>query len=197
MDVLLIGYGAIAQEVLKDVQPGEDANIVAILVRPARVDAVRAAVAGRGIEVVSSFDDLTTKPQLVAECAGHAGVRDYGVDALRRGMDFLVISIGVLADAALYDHLVRSAKDGGAKLVLAAGAVAGADAAVPGFADAADDADVIADAAADTDHGAAASIGCRCRCRAASHGERRRLLLRLQRPTGAWRRWWRDAGGRL
>lgn len=128
MDVLLIGYGAIAQEVLKHVQPGEDANIVAILVRPARVDAVRAAVAGRGIEVVSSFDDLTTKPQLVAECAGHAGVRDYGVDALRRGMDFLVISIGVLADAALYDNLVRSAKDGGAKLVLAAGAVAGADA---------------------------------------------------------------------
>ena len=42
MDVLLIGYGAIAQEVLKHVQPGEDANISAIVVRPARVDEVRA-----------------------------------------------------------------------------------------------------------------------------------------------------------
>lgn len=128
MDVLLIGYGAIAQEVLKHVQPGEDAKITAILVRPARVDEVRAAVASRGIEVVSSFDELTTAPKLVAECAGHAGVRAYGVDALRRGMDFLVISIGVLADAALYDDLVQAAKDSGAKLVLAAGAVAGADA---------------------------------------------------------------------
>ena len=128
MDVLLIGYGAIAQEVLKHVQPGEDANISAIVVRPVRVDEVRAAVASRGIEVVSSFDELTTAPKLVAECAGHAGVRAYGVDALRRGMDFLVISIGVLADAALYDDLVQAAKDSGAKLVLAAGAVAGADA---------------------------------------------------------------------
>ena len=128
MDVLLIGYGAIAKEVLKHVQPGEDASISAILVRPARVDDVRGAVAGRGVQVVSSFDDLTTKPQLVAECAGHAGVRAYGVDALRRGMDFLVISIGVLADAALYEDLVQAARDGGAKLILAAGAVAGADA---------------------------------------------------------------------
>lgn len=128
MDVLLIGYGAIAQEVLKHIQPGEDANIAAILVRPGRVDEVRAAVAGRDIEVVSSFDKLTVSPQLVAECAGHAGVREYGADALRRGMDFLVISIGVLADATLYDQLVEAARDGGAKLVLAAGAVAGADA---------------------------------------------------------------------
>lgn len=128
MDVLLIGYGAIAQEVLKHVQPGEDAHISAILVRPGRVDEVRAAVADRGIEVVSSFDELTVRPQLVAECAGHAGVRAYGADALRRGMDFLVISIGVLADTALYDDLVQAARDGGTKLVLAAGAVAGADA---------------------------------------------------------------------
>ena len=114
MDVLLIGYGAIAQEVLKHIEPGEDARIAAILVRPARVDEVRAAVAGRGIEVVSSFDDLTVTPQLVAECAGHAGVRAYGADALRRGMDFLVISIGVLADAALYAELRQAAVDGGA-----------------------------------------------------------------------------------
>lgn len=131
MNVLLIGYGAIAQEVLKHIQPGEDANIAAILVRPARVDDVRAAVAARGIEVVSSLGELdepAVTPQLVAECAGHGGVRAYGADALRRGMDFLVISIGVLADFTLYAELEQAAKDGGAKLVLAAGAVAGADA---------------------------------------------------------------------
>ncbi|MGB0632187.1 MAG: aspartate dehydrogenase [Alphaproteobacteria bacterium] len=128
MDVLLIGYGAIAQEVLKHIQPGEDARIVAVLVRPGRVDEVREAVSGRGIEVVTSFDELTRKPDLVAECTGHAGVREYGSDALRRGMDFLVISIGVLADTDLYADLVAAAEAGGAKLVLAAGAVAGADA---------------------------------------------------------------------
>ena len=128
MKTLLIGYGAIAQEVLKHIQPGEDAEIAAILVRPGRLDEVRDTLAKRGIEVVSSFDDLSFEPDLVAECAGHAGVRDYGADALRRGMDFLVISIGVLADDRLYADLVAAAKAGGAKLVLAAGAVAGADA---------------------------------------------------------------------
>ncbi|MEE2720772.1 MAG: aspartate dehydrogenase [Pseudomonadota bacterium] len=128
MNVLLIGYGAIAQEVLKHIGPDGDARITAILVRTGRVEEVRAAVSDRGIEVVSSFDDLTVSPKLVAECAGHAGVREYGADALRRGMDFLVISIGVLADTALYEELLAAAKEGGAKLVLAAGAVAGADA---------------------------------------------------------------------
>lgn len=128
MDVLIIGYGAIAQEVLKHIQPGEDAHIAAILVRPGRVEEVRDEVSARGIEVVSSYDELSEKPDLVAECAGHAGVREYGAEALRRGMDFLVISIGVLADADLYAGLVAAANEGGAKLVLAAGAVAGADA---------------------------------------------------------------------
>lgn len=128
MDVALIGYGAIAQEVLKHIGDGEPARIAAIVVRPARVEQVRAAVAERGIAVVSSLDDLTAAPGLIAECAGHEGVRQYGADALRRGIDFLVISIGSLADAALREELERAARDGGAKLVLPAGAVAGADA---------------------------------------------------------------------
>ena len=128
MKVLLIGYGAIAQEVLKHIQPGEDAEIAAILVRPGRVDEVRDSVAARGIKVVSSLDALGVMPDLVAECAGHGGVRAYGAEALRRGMDFLVISIGALADAELHAGLVAAAEQGGAKLVLAAGAVAGADA---------------------------------------------------------------------
>ena len=128
MDVLLIGYGAIAQEVLKHIEQGERANIIAVLVRPSRVDEVRQALSDRAIEVVSSFDDLTAKPDLVAECSGHAGVREYGGHALRQGMDFLVISIGVLADADLYAELLAAAEAGNSKLVLAAGAVAGADA---------------------------------------------------------------------
>lgn len=128
MDVALIGYGAIAQEVLKRIEPDEPAALRAIIVRPGRIDAVREAVAPRDIEVVASLDDLGFRPALVAECAGHGGVRDFGADTLRRGIDFLVISIGALADADLYRSLESAAEGGGAKLVLAAGAVAGADA---------------------------------------------------------------------
>ena len=126
-DVLLIGYGAITQEVLKRLRDDEPARISSILVRPARVDEVSAAV-GDGIEVVGNLDDLSAAPDLCAECAGHGAVRDYGEDVLRRGIDLVVISIGVLADRDLHDRLRDAAVEGGAKLLLPAGAVAGADA---------------------------------------------------------------------
>ena len=128
MNVLLIGYGAIAQEVLRQIKPGEAAKISSILVRSDRVAEVRDAVSSRGIEVVSSLNELSSKPDLIAECAGHAGVREYGVQTLRNGVDFLVISIGALADAELLTDLTLAAKESGSKLILAAGAVAGADA---------------------------------------------------------------------
>ena len=67
MDVLLIGFGAIAREVLKLISPGEALNITGVLVRPSRIEEVRAALVGRDIEVVSAIDDLVTTPQLVAE----------------------------------------------------------------------------------------------------------------------------------
>ena len=63
MNVLLIGYGAIAQEVLKHIEPDEDANITGIVVRPGRVKEVRDVLLKRDIEVVSSFDELSTKPR--------------------------------------------------------------------------------------------------------------------------------------
>lgn len=127
MDVLLIGYGAITREILKRLSPEEAARVSAILVRPGRVADVREAV-GQGIEVVSALDDLTTVPPLCAECAGHGAVREYGEGVLRRGIDLIVISIGVLSDRDLFERLKAAAADGGAKLLLPAGAVAGADA---------------------------------------------------------------------
>jgi aspartate dehydrogenase len=127
LNVLLIGHGAIAQEVLKRLDPDEPARVAAILVREHRLAETRAALP-EAIEVVSSLDDLRALPDLAAECAGHAGVVDHGAAVLRRGIDLIVISIGALADKALYGELAAAAADGGAKLLLPAGAVAGADA---------------------------------------------------------------------
>ena len=47
MDVMLIGYGAIAREVLERIEPAEPANVSAILVREGRVEEVRREVTGR------------------------------------------------------------------------------------------------------------------------------------------------------
>ncbi len=127
MNVLLIGYGAIAQEVMKRIGAGEPARIAAVLVRPGRVAELRASLPD-DVEVVATLDELRGAPDLAAECAGHQAVAEHGEEVLRRGIDLIVISIGSLADRALYDRLARAAVDGGAKLLLPAGAVAGADA---------------------------------------------------------------------
>ena len=55
-------------------------------------------------------------------------MREWGAEVLGRGIDFLVVSIGVLADAELHGALESAARAGGAKMILAAGAVAGTDA---------------------------------------------------------------------
>ncbi len=127
MNVLLIGHGAIAEEVLKRLGADEPATVTAVLVRARRLAETRTALPDT-IEVVTSLDDLRTTPDLAAECAGHAGVADHGAEVLRRGIDLIVISVGALADRALYERLTAAAIEGGAKLLLPAGAVAGADA---------------------------------------------------------------------
>lgn len=127
MNVLLIGHGAIAQEVLRRQGPGDEGRITAVLVRPARLAETRAALP-ETIEVVAALGDVTTRIDLAVECAGHAAVARYGEELLRRSIDFLVISIGALADRGLYERLAAAAGEGGAKLLLPAGAVAGADA---------------------------------------------------------------------
>jgi aspartate dehydrogenase len=127
MNVLLIGHGAIAEEVLKRLGPEEPARVTGVLVRDRRIAETRAALPDT-IEVVAALDDLRTPPDIAAECAGHSGVAEFGEDVLRRGIDLIVISIGALADRGLYERLSAAATEGGAKLLLPAGAVAGADA---------------------------------------------------------------------
>jgi aspartate dehydrogenase len=129
MNVLLIGFGAITREVLKYLKPDEPARVAAILVRPERVAEARTK-APKGTAVIGSLaeiDDLPETLDLAAECAGHGAVAAYGPDLLRRGLDLVVISIGSLADRALHARLVAAAEEGGAKLILPAGAIAGAD----------------------------------------------------------------------
>lgn len=71
---------------------------------------------------------LALKPEVVAECAGHSAVVQYGEQILRAGIDLLVISIGVLADEQVHQRLQAAAIAGKASMYLPAGAVGGIDA---------------------------------------------------------------------
>ncbi|MGE5147276.1 MAG: aspartate dehydrogenase, partial [Candidatus Eiseniibacteriota bacterium] len=117
MNAALIGGGGIGRHVVEHLAPGEPARITAIVERPAAIPALRSHIPPR-ITIVSSVAELPAPaPDIVVECAGHAGLGEHGAAALERGLDLLVVSVGALADTALYDRLKQAAVKGGAKML--------------------------------------------------------------------------------
>jgi aspartate dehydrogenase len=128
MDFALIGHGAIAKFVLKNLRRDEPARCVALVARKARVAEVQKAV-GEAINVVGSVAELGFHvPPVVVEAAGHGGLAEHGAAVLEAGSDLIVISAGALADRALYQKLAAAAEKGKAKMLIAAGAIGGVDA---------------------------------------------------------------------
>ncbi|VWX54567.1 aspartate dehydrogenase [Novosphingobium sp. 9U] len=113
----MIGDGSIARAVRAALGPG--APVVGILARCPREGLDEA------MRVETMADLLAREPDVVVECAGHEAVRAYGAEVLRAGLSLMIVSTGVLADAALAKALAAAAEEGGAQLVLASGAMAG------------------------------------------------------------------------
>jgi len=82
----------------------------------------------RQFSVVTSAEELLAqRPDLVVECAGHAAVVAHVTPVLRAGTDTIIVSIGALADAKLEAMVREAAVEGGARLILPAGAIGGID----------------------------------------------------------------------
>jgi aspartate dehydrogenase len=112
--------------VLADVGRTE-VEIVGFLETPTRVAEAQNAF-GEAFPVFERIEDLLARdPEIVAECAGHSAVAQYGEAVLNAGKRFLIISIGALADARLFDRLRAAACVGGGQILLPAGALAGLD----------------------------------------------------------------------
>ncbi len=122
--LLLIGWGAIGRLVMDRV--GDDAR-AAVLVRPGRAEAARAALPS-GTTLIERLDDLDPLPSLVVECGGHGAVREHGEAVLARGAELVVVSTGALADPAVFERLKAAAEKGQGRLSLVSGAVGGIDA---------------------------------------------------------------------
>lgn len=122
----VIGYGAITEEIVRTLdERGGLGALAGVLVHRARLDAATAQAAGR-FRVVATLEELLElRPDVVAECAGHGAMREFGAGILGRGFDLVCSSVGVLADAAFARELVRASK--GARLLIPSGAIAGVD----------------------------------------------------------------------
>lgn len=130
LNVGIIGFGGIARTVIGVLaDEGRDRiRLTGVLVRHGG-----SSSAGSGDSPhVGIFTDLGAlleqRPDLIVECAGHDAVREHAERILAVGIDLIVISIGALADEALYERVRAAARQGGSSLILPAGAVGGIDA---------------------------------------------------------------------
>ena len=125
--IALIGYGAIAEEIVRCLDEREElAALAGIMVRPERVRQFEQKAAGRFAIVAALPALLDFQPDIVIEAAGHEAVSRFGADVLHQGVDLLVASVGALADRGLTAGLVSAARPG-TELWIASGAVAGID----------------------------------------------------------------------
>jgi aspartate dehydrogenase len=119
----LIGHGAIAQYVARGLG-GLQAQLTLALIRPGRVAGAQAALGDvRCVEDIAG--DL---PDIMVDCAGHAGLAQHGAAILRAGVPLISVSLGALADASLHANLTAAARDGDTQLILCSGAIGGLDA---------------------------------------------------------------------
>lgn len=130
----LIGFGNIATTLLGLIAGDEPLEHLTVLLLPETAEDARRRLDGdlrdaaRGYTLVSDAAALLAdRPDLVVECAGHAAARAHGPAVLRAGTDVVLVSIGALADPELEVSLRTAAAEGGARLILPAGAVGAID----------------------------------------------------------------------
>ena len=124
--ILMIGYGAIASEVVAGLRADGSGGVIAgVLLRPG--SASRKSVPA-GVTVCETIAQATAfEPDLVVEAAGHSAVQGTVPDLLTLGLPVLVSSIGALHDEALFSRLSATARTGGGRLLLASGALGALD----------------------------------------------------------------------
>ncbi len=122
--ITLIGYGAIGRSLHARLQGHAGILIDRIVVSQGSVAKVRAAV-GDDIKVSSEVPDDT---YLLLECAGHTALTTHVLQALERGVECAVLSVGALSEPGLPEKLADAARRGGTQVHLLSGAIGGIDA---------------------------------------------------------------------
>ncbi|MEM9471458.1 MAG: aspartate dehydrogenase [Pseudomonadota bacterium] len=127
MNIVIIGFGAIASYVVAKLPQHADVVVSAVLCREGREDAAVEAL-GSDVKPITSVAAIPDDTNLVIECAGHAALVQHGAAVLQRGIDLICTSNGALAQPQLADSLEKAAEAGASSLQLVSGAIGAIDA---------------------------------------------------------------------
>lgn len=118
----LIGFGAIAREVLLNSQ---HAGIEWTVLTRSAAHADRAQQNIRFVHEISAL--IETRPCVVIEAAGQTALAEYGPALLGAGIPVIVASVGAFADEDLLMALTRACQKTDASLIIPSGAIGGLD----------------------------------------------------------------------
>lgn len=130
MRVAIIGGGVLGRLFLEHIRRGDLGahEVVAIVGRSSTSKGVSLA-AEYGVRYIAGLAALIdANPEVVVEAASHEAVEHYGPALLDRGIGFIVLSGGALADDALRNRLETAAERTGAMLYVPSGGIGGLDA---------------------------------------------------------------------
>lgn len=128
MRLALLGNGFLAGIVVEAVKKGllPDYELVGVLGRSG--EKTRKLAETAGCKACFTIEELLAQqPQIVAEAASVAAVKDYAEAILSAGADLAVLSIGAFADQAFYEQAAQTARAHGTKVHIASGAIGGFD----------------------------------------------------------------------
>lgn len=125
--VAIIGCGAIGEAVADYLAHHDEISIGAAIVEPGMESRAR-DLFGDDVEIGTAFDELSTKVDLAADCAGHPALRQHGETVLSSGVDLITVSSGALGEAELYKRLEAAATTGDSQLRVVSGAIGALDA---------------------------------------------------------------------
>jgi aspartate dehydrogenase len=125
--ITIIGTGAIATYVAERLRLEAGIDIGSVIVGQGSQQRAR-GVFGDGVEIVHAVGELSARPDLALDCAGHGALRQHGETILADGIDLASVSSGALADDELYRRLREAARRGGAQLRIVSGAIGALDA---------------------------------------------------------------------
>lgn len=128
MRLAILGNGFLAGIVVEAAKKGllADYELVGVLGRSE--DKTKALAEKAGCKACFTMEELLAQqPDIVAEAASVAAVKDFAEQILAAGVSLAVLSIGAFADQAFYEKTAQTAKAHGTKVHIASGAIGGFD----------------------------------------------------------------------
>lgn len=127
----LIGCGAIGTVLARAIDRGQAGDTCLLMVFDKNLE--RAKNLAQRLKskprVAESFKELLKceDVKLIIEAASQEAVKTYAVDVLKAKKDLMIMSVGALVDYRLLEEISRTAREGGRKVYIPSGAIAGLD----------------------------------------------------------------------